>query len=73
MELYQVERLKICNSCEFNISGDCALCGCDIQNKTSIVEESCPASPKRWGPLFVMSEAEKAGQVPGCSSCNKRR
>ena len=73
MELYQIDRLKICEACEYKVSTDCALCGCDIQKKTAIAEESCPAKPKKWDALFVMSEAEKAGQVPGCSSCNKRR
>lgn len=73
MELFQRNRLQICNGCEFNVSGDCALCGCEIQLKTSIPEEKCPATPSRWGSLTVMGEAEKAGQLPGCVACSKRK
>jgi hypothetical protein len=66
-------RLKICNGCEFNVAGDCALCGCIISEKVQKPDEKCPAIPSRWGSLTSLSEPEKAGQMPGCIPCSKKR
>jgi len=41
-------RLAICNACEFNIGGECVLCGCIVADKVKKELESCPAVPKRW-------------------------
>ena len=36
------ERISICNICEYNARGICALCGCVLKAKTKLKTESCP-------------------------------
>lgn len=43
------QRLATCGSCEFNIGGECVLCGCVVLEKVQKELESCPAIPQRWG------------------------
>lgn len=43
------ERLKICNSCEFNSNGDCDICGCIIRKKAWWKSEDCPKN--KWDKL----------------------
>ena len=64
-------RLKICNSCEFNVSGDCALCGCVIETKVLDPNESCPSQPSRW-PSAVPSVADTINRGV-CVPCSKNR
>ena len=35
------ERLKICDSCEYNNKGKCTLCGCIIKIKTKSEDSRC--------------------------------
>lgn len=41
-------RLNICGQCPFNADQICILCGCNIDNKVKVKEESCPKIPKAW-------------------------
>lgn len=68
---YVDARLAICNGCEFNILGDCALCGCVIADKVQKEEESCPAIPKRWDSLTGFSTPSP--NTVACVPCQKRR
>lgn len=65
-------RLKICQSCEFNISNDCVLCGCDINSKVQILEEKCPLTPPRWSAGVSMSRADEINKTI-CVPCSKNR
>jgi len=88
MSNFSEERLAICNSCIYNESGDCIICGCDLSLKTLDPNESCPLSPgSKWGvytepiqetlPITMTPEAPVAPAVPPprppCQSCTKRR
>lgn len=74
-----VDRLKMCNICEFNVGGECALCGCNIEQKVADPNENCPAVPPRWlSSNFVgqsTSVPQKGAPHPntGCGSCTKRK
>lgn len=39
-------RMKVCNSCEFNIHGSCNQCGCNLETKTLWEISKCPLG--RW-------------------------
>lgn len=65
-------RLKICNSCEFNIDGDCALCGCVILDKVQIIEEQCPLTPAKWSAGFTPTIAEQVNSRI-CKVCKKNK
>lgn len=73
----QVDRLKVCTICEFNVGGDCALCGCNIAQKVEDPNQSCPANPPRW---LAFSDTPQ-GAIPlgaphpraGCGTCGNRR
>lgn len=64
-------RLAICNGCEFNVQGDCALCGCVIADKVQKPEESCPAIPPRWGSLTGLPD--NSPNRVACVPCQKNR
>jgi hypothetical protein len=49
MSEFSVERMSICNSCPYNIDGQCILCGCELEIKVKNPEESCPHIPQFWG------------------------
>lgn len=70
----EVDRLKVCTICEFNIGGDCAICGCNITQKISDPEQSCPANPPRW--LAITQSATPTIGAPhpraGCGTCGSR-
>ena len=71
MVMYAEERLKICNSCEFNLAGDCALCGCVIADKVQKLEESCPLTPPKWSSGTTLSQAQIINNGV-CVPCTKR-
>lgn len=71
-------RFLICNSCPYNESGECILCGCNLAEKTAKKEESCPLTPPKWGPEQDSNVPAKlvTGSVPKpapyCIPCNRR-
>lgn len=38
----QEERLKVCDTCNHNYGGRCALCGCWLENKVKFSSSRCP-------------------------------
>ena len=45
------ERLKICVDCDKMSKGVCTLCGCVLQAKARLPEESCPIF--KWGQSYI--------------------
>ena len=43
-----MERIEICNKCEYYSNGRCKLCGCVLRWKRTLATEVCPDSPSRW-------------------------
>lgn len=66
------DRLNICNSCEFNVEMQCALCGCDLIIKTAQKEETCPAQPPKW--IAQSAQVLRAPVDPrvGCIPCRAK-
>jgi len=58
-------RFTICQSCEHFTGNACGLCGCPIiqekrfLSKLSWANESCPATPPKWGPVNSTDNSEK--------------
>lgn len=44
----QVKRLAICNRCDLNQNGYCAICTCNCKMKVMWADEYCPANPPKW-------------------------
>jgi len=70
MEQFQKERLKICGSCEFLVADTCALCGCDVQEKTADAKQSCPLTPKKWKALVDVNGVVINSE---CVPCQKNK
>jgi hypothetical protein len=66
-------RLKICNSCEFNVLGDCALCGCLIATKVLDPNEKCPAGQSRWPSITAQPTGADLINRGVCVPCQKNR
>lgn len=66
-------RLKICNSCEFNVAGDCAMCGCVVETKVLDPNESCPAVPSRWPSATAAPSVADTINRGVCVPCSKNR
>ena len=66
-------RLKICNSCEFNVEGDCALCGCVIAVKVLDPNEKCPGVPSRWPAQVENPTGADLINQSICVPCTKNR
>lgn len=41
-------RLSICKSCCYLLSGMCRLCGCYVELRAALKVRSCPDIPARW-------------------------
>lgn len=72
MSDFAKDRLNICNQCEFQIEGFCALCSCELKIKVTLPEETCPAQPAHW-----VSQSKQVSQVinhptAGCVPCRSR-
>lgn len=63
----QEERLSICKFCEFYKNElnevSCGQCGCQLKEKISFAEESCPL--KKWVAVKTQSNG-------GCGVCSKK-
>ena len=64
MDNYSGERLEICKKCPYNEGFVCILCGCDILNKVTIAEESCPKTPKSWDTQANSVKKEEIQSTP---------
>lgn len=77
-----LHRIKICEECPLNHSGECGLCGCPIEKKALWASEECP--DKKWPSLSESSEPKKTStsgltanarqkqNKKNCSACKKR-
>lgn len=88
-ESFIEERLKICNTCPYNIENMCVICGCDISHKVKDKEESCPKTPKSWSAVIEPKVYKQPPQIKiagqeqmsapqqnkpnECIPCNKHR
>lgn len=37
-----------CRSCDALLAGTCQLCGCYVELRAAIRQQSCPSTPRKW-------------------------